>query len=347
MGPRMENSSYASTAATTMLSGASVPLVAETGEPVPESQLKPAHSNLVPPQMEKHIEFLDFSNTGDLILGTSSLVTRYWIGQLWYYSADALQQCENVTNPAKCLTATDIDTGVVAGRFIGQNHMVVGQDSGALVLVNLTKERDGDTLTHYLETQAPVTEHEDQLTGLDIWGSQLELAHSYSPAHTRLISGVSCSPDDPHIVATAAQDGLVKIWDTRVEKPCSTVHRSSTSPPSTLTWAGEKLLVGTRCGALSLLDPKTPLAEPLSTGQFFDREVRRMRWDGDRKRLAVTADDTLLKVVEVRSGVVEVYKDARHTDFVRGLAWKEDTLWSAGWDGKVLTHGWVPSHNQQ
>ena len=89
-----------------------------------------------------------------------------------YYSADTLQQCENVTNPAKCLTATDTDTGVVAGRyvfqsdqgssetrnilisrFIGQTHMVVGQDSGALVLVNLTKERDGDTLTHYLETQ--------------------------------------------------------------------------------------------------------------------------------------------------------------------------------------------------
>ena len=218
-------------------------------------------------------------------------------------------------------------------RFIGQNHMIVGQDSGALVLVNLTKERDGNNLTHYLETQvdfliffgcylnvtqAPVTEHEDQLTGLDIWeganktftaatvgqdlrlcvwGSQLELAHSYSPAHTRLISGVSCSPDDPHIVATAGQDGLVKIWDTRVEKPCSTVFRSSTSPPSTLTWTGgEKSLVGTRCGALSLVDPKTPLAQPLSTGQFFDREVRRMRWDGDRKRLAVTADDTLIKV---------------------------------------------------
>ena len=186
--------------------------------------------------------------------------------------------------------------------------------------------------------QTPVTEHEDQLTGLDIWegsnksftaatvgqvvvypyttnttnttvgqdlrlciwGSQLELAHSYSPAHTRLISGISCSPDCPNIVATAGQDGLVKIWDTRVEKPCSTVHRSSTSPPSTLTWVesegGEKLLVGTRCGALSLLDPRTPLAQPLVTGQFFDREVRRMRWDKERKRLAVTADDNLLKV---------------------------------------------------
>ena len=215
--------------------------------------------------------------------------------------------------------------------------MVVGQDNGSLVLINLTKERDSEKLTHYLETQvslqpywyeisrssnmmsqAPVTEHEDQLTGLDIWetagktstaatvgqdlrlciwGSQLELAHCYSPAHTRLISGVACSPESPHLVATAAQDGLVKIWDTRSQKPCSTVHKSSTAPSSTLTWVGEKLLVGTRCGALSLLDPKTPLAQPVFTGQFFDREVRRMRWDGDRKRLAVTADDALLKVV--------------------------------------------------
>ena len=41
----------------------------------------------------------------------------------------------------------------------------------------------------------------------------------------------------------------------------------------------------------------------------------------------ITIQSWLLKVVEVRSGVVEVYKDARHTDFVRGLAWKEDTLW--------------------
>ena len=44
-------------------------------------------------------------------MGLMTVVSRY-------YSADALQQCENVTNPAKCLTATDIETGVVAGRYI-------------------------------------------------------------------------------------------------------------------------------------------------------------------------------------------------------------------------------------
>ena len=44
-------------------------------------------------------------------MGSMIVVSRY-------YSADTLQQCENVTNPAKCLTATDIETGVVAGRYI-------------------------------------------------------------------------------------------------------------------------------------------------------------------------------------------------------------------------------------
>ena len=43
-------------------------------------------------------------------MGSMIVVSRY-------YSADTLQQCENVTNPAKCLTATDIETGVVAGRY--------------------------------------------------------------------------------------------------------------------------------------------------------------------------------------------------------------------------------------
>ena len=50
--PRMENNSYASTAgATAAPPMPSVPLVAETGQPVPDSQLKPVHSNYVPGQV--------------------------------------------------------------------------------------------------------------------------------------------------------------------------------------------------------------------------------------------------------------------------------------------------------
>ena len=49
-------------------------------------------------------------NPGEMV-ASMTVVSRY-------YSADTLQPCENVTNPAKCLTATDIDTGVVAGRYV-------------------------------------------------------------------------------------------------------------------------------------------------------------------------------------------------------------------------------------
>jgi WD40 repeat protein len=112
------------------------------------------------------------------------------------------------------------------------------------------------------------------------------------------------------------------------------------APPSCLAWGAGGLVAGTRAGGLLLLDPRAPRHEPRDgDGLFFDREVRSLRWDSTGRRLAVTADDAVVKVVEVRgSGVVEVYQDRRHSDYVRGLAWAGDTLWSAGWDTAVLTH---------
>ena len=47
--------------------------------------------------------------------------------------------------------------------------MLLDLDSCGLALVNLTKEKDGDRLTHYLEVQEPLMKHEGALLGLDIW----------------------------------------------------------------------------------------------------------------------------------------------------------------------------------
>ena len=54
----------------------------------------------------------------------------------------------------------------------------------------------------------------------------------------------------------------------------------------------------------------------------------------------MAVDDVKVGVVKVKEGQVEVEMvDSRHTDYVRGLAWSgPDTLWSAGWDHKVLSH---------
>lgn len=334
----------------------------QVGAEEAEEVLVHVHSNYVPAQMDKHLEFLDFSSDGSLAVGSSSLVTRYWTGQLWYFTKDRLAEdgVQAVTDPARCLTGLELETGVVAGRFLAPGQLVVGLDSGGLVRVTLARERDEERVTHHLEVQSPAVEHEDQLLGLDlwpeggecrvattgadlrlnVWGPELALTHSYLPAHTRLITGVACSPESPYTVATASQDGTVKVWDTRSAAPALTVHRSPVSPPSCLAWAAGGLVTGTRAGGLLLLDPRAPITDPApGPGLFFDREVRSLRWDGSGRRLAVTADDAVVKVVEVRGGgLVEVYQDRRHTDYVRGLAWAGDTLWSAGWDTAVLTH---------
>ena len=41
---------------------------------------KPVHLNYVPAKINKHINFLDFNT-----IGCSSLVARYWTGQLWNF----------------------------------------------------------------------------------------------------------------------------------------------------------------------------------------------------------------------------------------------------------------------
>lgn len=55
--------------------------------------------------------------------------------------------------------------------------------------------------------------------------------------------------------------------------------------------------------------------------------------------LAVCADHCEVKVYDiVNEDFRSIYVDDRHIDFIRGLAWYEDTLVSCGWDSSVFTH---------
>ena len=88
-----------------------------------QDSLTAVHSNYVPAQMEKHLQFLDFNSSGDLIVGASSLTTRYWSGSLWYFKKGVVE--EDITNPEMCLTGVDLETGVLDGRFVQDKQMVL------------------------------------------------------------------------------------------------------------------------------------------------------------------------------------------------------------------------------
>lgn len=89
-------------------------------------------------------------------------ISRWW---WWCYPAKKLPSLttrykwvtlgvveEDITNPEMCLTGVDMETGVLDGRFVQDKQMVLGLDSGGVVMVKLT-----------------VVEHDNILTGLDLW----------------------------------------------------------------------------------------------------------------------------------------------------------------------------------
>lgn len=62
-----------------------------------------------------------------------------------------------------------------------------------------------------------------------------------------------------------------------------------------------------------------------------------------QEQLACCFDNTIVNVFDSSRQLVEIYKDDNsHSDFVRGLAWHNDVLYSCAWDGDVNKHT-VPS----
>jgi len=325
--------------------------------PISEGDFKPVHSNYVPAQQEKHFQLIDFNSKGDLVLGCSSLNTRFWTGSLWYYRSD--KEPTQVTDPDQCLTGVDLETGVFDARFLRDDQMVVGLDSGGVTMVTLTREEDGDRLTHHLEHHQATVEHDDILTGLDIWKSDATVAtcgldkkvivynaalapvHVYHPAHAGTVTGISCCQSSPHVLATCSRDvdTSVRIWDTREEKPATTIGSWPDCPPSHLTWVGDdKLLVGSLNGQVSLVDVKNH--NVLTSVSVGNRPVYRQRLSPCGNKLAVAMDDAVVSVLKISDGSLEtLMSETQHGDFVRGLAWKDtNTLWSAGWDHAVIQY---------
>jgi len=321
-----------------------------------EGSLKTVHSNYVPTQLEKHLQFIDFNANGDFVVGSSSLHTRYWTGSLWYYKAGT--EPSNVTNPENCVTGVDMETGVMDARFVKEDSVVVGLDSGGVAMMTLTRDQDGDNVTSYLEQGVGAMEHDDMLTGMDTWSRggalatcgldnrlcvyspSLALLHSYTPVHTGHVTSVSCDQTRDNVLATCSRDGdtCVRLWDTRASKPASTVMTDAKNPPSCVQWLRDNILiVGDMTGNVSVLDIRS--RDSVTRVSVGDRPVFRLRSRGDL--VAVCLNDAVVSVLKLTSDTTmdTVLSETKHTDFVRGLAWRDDhCLWSVGWDKTVQTY---------
>jgi len=317
-------------------------------------------SNYTPAAVDQYIDVLEFGADGQLFLGTSNLNRRSWTGDIWWfdYPGDAPHR-------DRAKAGYRIDSGIVRAKFLGNNKILLGLDSGGVLVLstNTTKHETKGVPFHFFELHPPLCEHDDRITDLDswkaegennlitvgmdsrivVWDKHLAVLHTYHPAHPTGILSVTCHPSNNSVFATAGLDGTINLWDTREDKPCTRLFSDPMLPPSVISWhptLPEKILVGTKTGTVFNLDVSSKAVS--SQLPVMDREIKTMKWSPARPNLvALSGEDVTVSVLKVEGDDLNIqYSNNSHSDFVHGLAWNpaDGQLWSAGWDKQVLHH---------
>jgi len=330
----------------------------------------------IPAEMKKHLDFIDIKKDGQLLLGASSLTSRYWTGDVWLFN-----KASDAPDMALFAAARELDAGVACGSFIDGLGVraVVGTDQGVVEVLGWEETdpaaADGDAsearlmLTHgragghdgavvALDTLATggagggdadmdavkaVTGGSDG--GLRVWDLETLVAEAaYPGAHCHWVTGVTSHPRHRHQLISCGLDGAVLLWDTRAPRPATAlVSPGGGDRPQCVAWSptdSATVAVGWESGRVSLLNAVSG-AESAAAAVPRARPLHRLLWHPSRPWLAACGDQTELAVYSAAAPdqLSSILSDEQHTDMVRGLAWmpESDTLYSCGWDRRVLS----------
>uniref|UniRef100_A0A1B6GR52 Uncharacterized protein n=1 Tax=Cuerna arida TaxID=1464854 RepID=A0A1B6GR52_9HEMI len=309
---------------------------------------------VMPFEVEKRLDFIDISEEGYAILGSSNLSGRYWRGSVWYFKNASL-----APRKESCATGIECESTVCDGKFIdAKKTIIVGEDSGAVTVYELIEEDDqpisfeGKNSRHdhdscVLSISVSSDKSSVVTAGMDlcikVWDTEeLVPAHTYRCAHSHHIMNVAYSTEaDSHVFASCGLDGAALLWDTRQPKPAKVIVDDPKEGLAALAWQrGDSniLIVGSVCGTVSILDVRT--CSLLRQSSLFHRPIYKLL-SIEPSLLATCADSHEVIVLDPLTEDLKVrYKDERHTDFVRGLSFDKQsrTLYSCGWDKQVISH---------
>ncbi|XP_060832024.1 methylosome protein WDR77-like [Bombus pascuorum] len=306
-----------------------------------------------PPVSNKHLQFINIYNEKSAILGASNLTDRYWNGAVWYYND--IKEFDR----DKAFLHAKTESGVCDGIFLQHDKFVIGQDSGTLQVFDVSTKSDD---SKELQSAGYATLHDDCLLtlsafadkchvvsgGMDccikIWDiSELMATNSFSFAHTDLITCVNVKPGSNTEFVSTSYDCEALMWDIRLTRPAQSILKKNVGLGA-ICWSPNKsniVAIGTDSGEIVIVDIRKGGVKLLSKSIASSRPVHRLVFNLDSARveeLAVCCDDVFVEVFDVNNQLSPIYKDDRHTDFVRGLTWFDRHLYSCSWDNAVLKH---------
>lgn len=306
-----------------------------------------------PPVTDKNLQFILIYNEKSAVLGGSNMTDRYWSGTVWYFKS----ACD--FNKDKAFTATVTGSGVCDGAFISENKFVICEDSGVLQVFSLVNT---NTDSDELQCLGYACQHDDSILtvsvfsdsshvvtgGMDycikVWDlEELLTQKSFGFAHTDIITSIDVQPKSDTTFISVSLDCEALIWDIRQSKPAQRILKESDGLTA-VKW-NPKLdhiaAIGDTSGRIKLIDIRKTASPVLQEASVFSRGIHKLLFNPDTEKsghLACCCDDTLVKIIDINSECSVIYKNDSHTDFIRGLAWHKDMLYTCSWDNTVIKH---------
>lgn len=307
----------------------------------------------VPPNIEKHLEFVEISSDGELLLGSSNLNGCYWTGSIWYFLEPG-----NAPQREKVYSGLNCDSGICDGKFLSDSKVIIGEDLGMVSVLHLHKHENIKLGLSRFSVESSRNEHDHAVLSVsvsqdkqkavtgsmdkcikvwDVSEQDLLSVNTYRPAHKDHVTSVAMR-DSGEVFVSCSLDGAALLWDTRQSKPAQVIYEDIAIGLKSVAWYGDsQVVIGSTMGDLCCVDTRNR-ALVSQTSVSTPRPIHRIVVN--KHLVAVCCDDTCVRVFDMTSTPSALYSDTRHRDYVRGLTWVpgSDELISCGWDRQVISH---------
>lgn len=289
------------------------------------------------------------------LLGGTNMVDLYWSGTLWHYN-----DISDFTREKAAITQ-QMSNGVNDAVYLGCNKFAVVEDSGAVQITEIVQPTTTNEQSEFQFLER-ACQHDDSIltvsgfsnnrnivTGgmdccLKVWDVEdLVATYTYSFAHTDIITSTDVKPMCSSEFISTSLDGESLLWDIRRAKPAQCIFKKHDCHLLAVAWntvLDHLIAVGAADGSIALIDLRQT-EKLLYESVESNRGVHKLLFNPNPERkeqLACCFDDTFVKVFDAYREMLPLFEDNSHSDFVQGLAWYKDDLFSCSWDGSVIKH---------